>query len=248
MEKLERYIAENPQDGEALTLLGAAMMSLQRFEEAAQYYRRARAINGNTKTLLAANIEALMASGGKASLLIKKALQTEPNDPLILWLAGLSTRNAGKLSTALGYWQRAHENMSGEEKTQLGITIADLQKQIDNGVKSLAEVEVAVFLADDLKERISPDDTLFIFAKAAQGPAVPLAVHRTTAGALPLTVVLNDDMAMTPNLKLSAFDAYSIIARISKKGDAKAQKGDLFGQQTAKAGAQIVLSINQTQP
>ena len=83
---------------------------------------------------------------------------------------GLSTRNAGKLSTALGYWQRAHENMSGEEKTQLGITIADLQKQIDNGVKSLAEVEVAVFFADDLKERISPDDTLFIFAKAAQGP------------------------------------------------------------------------------
>ena len=65
VEKLERYIAENPQDGEALTLLGAAMMSLQRFEEAAQYYRRARAINGNTKTLLAANIEALMASGGK---------------------------------------------------------------------------------------------------------------------------------------------------------------------------------------
>ena len=59
--------------------------------------------------------------------------------------------------------------MSGEEKTQLGITIADLQKQIDNGVKSLAEVEVAVFLADDLKERISPDDTLFIFAKAARG-------------------------------------------------------------------------------
>ena len=40
VEKLERYIAENPQDGEALTLLGAAMMSLQRFEEAAQYYRR----------------------------------------------------------------------------------------------------------------------------------------------------------------------------------------------------------------
>ena len=90
-------------------------------------------------------------------------------------------------------------------------------------------------MADDLKERISPDDTLFIFAKAAQGPAVPLAVHRTTAGALPLTVVLNDDMAMTPNLKLSAFDAYSIIARISKKGDAKAQKGDLFGQQTGQS-------------
>ena len=249
VKKLERYIAENPQDGEALTLLGAAMMSLQRFEDAARYYRRARAINGNTKTLLAANIEALMASGVKASLLIKKALQTEPSDPLILWLAGLSARNDGKLSTALGYWQRAHENMSGKEKTQLGITIADLQKQIDNGAKGLAEVEVAVFLADDLKEQVGPDDTLFVFAKAAQGPAVPLAVHRTTASALPLTVVLNDGMAMTPNLNLSAFDTYSIIARISKKGDAKAQKGDLFGQQMTKAGgAQIVLSINQIQP
>ena len=72
-------------------------------------------------------------------------------------------------------------------------------------------------MADDLKERISPDDTLFIFAKAAQGPAVPLAVHRTTAGALPLTVVLNDDMAMTPNLKLSAFDAYSISLASQKR-------------------------------
>ena len=107
--------------------------------------------------------------------------------------------------------------MSGEEKTQLGITIADLQKQIDNGVKSLAEVEVAVFLADDLKERISPDDTLFIFAKAAQGPAVPLAVHRTTAGALPLTVVLNDDMAMTPNLKLSALTPIPLSLASQKK-------------------------------
>ena len=50
------------------------MMSLQRFEEAAQYYRRARAINGNTKTLLAANIEALMASRRQSLFVDKKGV------------------------------------------------------------------------------------------------------------------------------------------------------------------------------
>jgi cytochrome c-type biogenesis protein CcmH len=62
---------------------------------------------------------------------------------------------------------------------------------------------------------------------------------------LPLKVVLDDSMAMMPQLKLSGFEAVKVGARISLSGTPKAQAGDLFSEKTAvKAGDQIELVID----
>lgn len=92
-----------------------------------------------------------------------------------------------------------------------------------------ARVSGTVTLAPALKGRVSPSDTLFVFARAADGPRMPLAILRKQAKDLPVQFVLDDSMAMTPTMKLSSFPEVIVGARISKSGDAMPQKGDLQG-------------------
>ena len=60
---------------------------------------------------------------------------------------------------------------------------------------------------------------------------MPLAVSRITVGDLPVTVTLDDSMAMIPNMTLSAFPSVTIGARISPTGNPLAQSGDWFAEQ-----------------
>jgi len=87
-------------------------------------------------------------------------------------------------------------------------------------------ITVKVSLDPKLKGKVRPSDTLFVFARAAQGPAMPLAIARLTAAQLPASVTLSDAMSMMPNLTISKFGQIVLGARISKSGDASPQKGD----------------------
>jgi cytochrome c-type biogenesis protein CcmH len=86
---------------------------------------------------------------------------------------------------------------------------------------------VNVILDPKLKDRLDPSATLFVFARAANGPPMPLAIQRVPASGLPLTVTLDESMGMLPTMKLSMFPQVIIGARISKSGNALAQSGDL---------------------
>ena len=93
-----------------------------------------------------------------------------------------------------------------------------------------ASVQVRVRLAPALAARVQPGDTLFVFARAAEGPRMPLAIARRGAGELPLEVTLDDSSAMSPQMRLSAFERVVIGARVSRSGNAVPQSGDLEGQ------------------
>ena len=86
---------------------------------------------------------------------------------------------------------------------------------------------IEVTLDESLREQVSPSDVLFVYARAAEGPRMPLAIQRLPAGRLPVTVRLDESMAMTPNMTLSTFPQIVVEARISKSGNAVAQPGDL---------------------
>ena len=86
---------------------------------------------------------------------------------------------------------------------------------------------VKVTLAPSLTAKVAPDDTVFVYAKAASGPPMPLAIQRLHANQLPATIVLTDGMGMLPSMKLSNFPQVIIGARISKSGNAIARSGDL---------------------
>jgi cytochrome c-type biogenesis protein CcmH len=96
--------------------------------------------------------------------------------------------------------------------------------------KGKTEVKVSVNLDSKLKTKAAPGDTVFIFARAVQGPPMPLAIVKKQVKDLPVTVSLNDAMAMMPNMTMSSVPKIYIGARISKSGNAMPQTGDLQGR------------------
>ena len=107
-----------------------------------------------------------------------------------------------------------------------------------------------VQLAGALKDKVAPTDTVFIFARAANGPRMPLAILKSKASELPLNFSLDDSNAMSPEMKLSKFPNVVIAARISRSGDAMPQSGDLLGQigPVATGSGKLVLVIDGVQP
>jgi hypothetical protein len=108
-------------------------------------------------------------------------------------------------------------------------------------------IKLYVELSPELKARANANDTVFIYATAMQGPPMPIAIKRLQVKDLPVKVVLDDSSAMMPNRKLSMFDQVSLMARVSKSGNATSAPGDLQGEQTGKVGnGQLVeLMIDQ---
>lgn len=99
-------------------------------------------------------------------------------------------------------------------------------------------VKVRVNLSGRLISKVSPGDTVFVFARAVNGPRMPLAIVRKQVSDLPFTVTLDDTMAMMPAAKLSGFKQVTIGARVSKSGQAIPQSGDLSGEVTPVSPAQ----------
>lgn len=93
-----------------------------------------------------------------------------------------------------------------------------------------ASIQVEVALDPALAGRLHGSETVFVFARAVNGPPAPLAVKRLSAADLPATVVLSDGDSMAQGLSLSTFPQVQISARISLTGNAIASTGDLQGQ------------------
>lgn len=102
---------------------------------------------------------------------------------------------------------------------------------------------VTVRLSPELRAKAAPDNTLYIFARAAQGPAMPLAIVRKQAKDLPVTVTLDDSTAMSPDMKLSNFPEVVVGARITPSGDALARPGDLEGLSAPTRDASVDVTI-----
>ncbi len=92
-----------------------------------------------------------------------------------------------------------------------------------------AWLDVSVSVAPELAGRMPPETAVFVFARAASGPPMPLAVQRLTLADLPTSVRLDDSMAMMPQLRLSAFPRVVVGVRVSPSGQAMPQPGDLEG-------------------
>jgi cytochrome c-type biogenesis protein CcmH len=107
-----------------------------------------------------------------------------------------------------------------------------------------------VSLSPALRANTSPEDQVFIFARAAQGPKMPLAVMRKKVKELPATFSLDDSMAMAPEMRLSSFPEIVVGARISKSGNAAPQSGDLEGfSKPVKLGAGgVAVVIDSARP
>ena len=120
-----------------------------------------------------------------------------------------------------------------------------------NGATSSPRLTVNVALDPKLKDKIDGDATLFVFARAASGPPMPLAIQRLKASQLPVTVTLDDSMSMMPAMSLSKFPEVVVGARVSKSGNAMPQSGDLQTLSAPLASSRtepVALQIDQVVP
>jgi len=108
-------------------------------------------------------------------------------------------------------------------------------------------LQVTVNVSEAVKQKFNASDVVFVYAKAKQGPRMPLAAQRLTLAALPATIILDDSMAMVDGVNLSAFEQLQVSARLSQSGSAIAQSGDYIGQQdvdiSKEAAADFALTI-----
>lgn len=111
---------------------------------------------------------------------------------------------------------------------------------------SSASLKVSVSLSPAVARRAAPQDTVFVFARAAQGPRMPLAIVRLQVKDLPTTVVLDDTHGMSPQMSLASVPEVVVVARVSKSGMAAAQPGDLEGATgPVKPGQAVSISITK---
>ena len=116
---------------------------------------------------------------------------------------------------------------------------------------SITSLSVTVNVSDEVRKKFNANDVIFVYAKAKQGPRMPLAAQRMTLAELPATVVLDDSMAMMEGMNLSAFEQLVVSARASKSGTAIAQSGDYIGStdfENNKTQASINIVIDTAVP
>ena len=91
-------------------------------------------------------------------------------------------------------------------------------------------IRVVVTLGEDMYSGLTGNETVFVFARAVNGPQFPIAAVRTTVSALDTEIILSDAQAMQAQFALSKFDEVRLVARISRSGTPTAASGDIEGQ------------------
>jgi cytochrome c-type biogenesis protein CcmH len=231
--RLAARMRENPDDVEGWKMLGRSYSVLGRFAEAADAYAKAAVRAPRDAQLLADFADALaMARGqsleGEPEKLVLRALEIDPNNLKALALAGTAAFGRRDFAGAVTYWERMlpHVPADSEDARTIRENVAEARKLTSQPSIALTGT---VSLSPQLQGKAEPDDVVFVFARAVEGPPMPLAVARTRVRELPYRFRLDDSMAMTPAAKLSAFPRVIVGARVSKAGTAAAQPGDLQG-------------------
>jgi cytochrome c-type biogenesis protein CcmH len=232
--RLERAVAAQPDSAEGLYFLGRTYMAQDRPADAAKMFERAANLAGRQSELLGQWAQAQYFADGKKwsdkiQALTDEALKADPKEVTSLGLLGIAAFEGERYQQAIDYWNRLlaqlPEGDKSREALQGGINRATERLEASGGkvaaapaAKVAALLKVRVDLASELKGKVQPGDSVFIFARAVSGPPAPLAAKRLTVADLPVTVELGDADAMMPQLKLSNFPEVQLVARISRAG------------------------------
>ena len=259
-------LKQDPDNVKGWIMLGRSYKYMKKYDLAAEALGKAYALANDDPELMLDYADALsMTQGGrmtgKPAELVFKSLQKSPNSVSGLWLAGIAKAETGEYKQAMQYWKKLETLLTpgSADLEALQKQMAAVQAQIPGfeEIKPLVtevqqeagvSIDVKVSINPGIKAKVNPGDTVFIYAKALTGPPMPLAIVRKQVSDLPLSVTLNDSMAMMPAMKLSNFNAVKVMARISKSGTAMQQKGDFIGMlelKTLTGNATIALVINQ---
>ena len=213
---------------------------------------------------------------GKPAALVARALEIDPKNKRALAMAATIALEAHDLNGSLTLWRRLAAELppGSEDLSEITAVISQLEGAHNAGkggatstaalakqatttaspastsTSSAGSIKGRVVVSPQFASKIGPADTVFIFARAVEGPRMPLAILRISAKELPKDFTLDDSLGMAGGAKLSSVASVMIEARVSKSGNAMPQSGDLFGRSApVKPGASgINITIDQVVP
>jgi cytochrome c-type biogenesis protein CcmH len=221
-ELIHQALSIDPEYPKALALAGTVEFEQKRFEQAADYWERLLAV---------IPVDSKLAESVSESIAEAKSLSSNGQVEPVLEQASIPETDNQENQTAVA-------DSGSDDSSTTTDTVAD------------ASISGTVTLSGAIAAKAAPNDTLFIYARAETGPRMPLAIHRLKVSDIPANFTLNDDMAMTPTMKISSFPEVVVEARISKSGQAVPTSGDLQGfSQPVKLGDKdISIVIDQQVP
>ena len=237
-----------PENSDAWYRLGQSLVSVGEFDGALKAYNQVLRIEGPQADVFGAKAQAAYYKNeqkidSRVQGFIDQALTIDPNDPSTNILLGMHNFIATNYQVAISHWQRVVDSDKQNVNKQALIEVIDEAKarlanpnaisaeETKNGTTAVGpQLTVNVKLSDEILEELSQenDKTVFIYAISSDTSRgrMPLAAVKILASDLPITVVLNDSRAMTPQAKLSDVETVHIYAVVSAKGGAGINSGD----------------------
>ena len=271
-DQLRKRLEESPDNADGWAMLGQTYMRLERYEQAAEAYRRLADVvsedrNASAVALGLAAQANYFASEGEMTPAVIDAIAAaralNPDEVNALGLMGINAFGQQNYREAIEYWQRITE--VAPDHPQLGA----IRGGIEEAYRRLGEtppgqvasepqqaagpgVSLRVSLDEGLRQQVADNTVLFIFARPASAAGgAPVAVARMTAGDLPAEIRLDDRYAMSPESAISGQEDVVVVARLSRSGSVNPQPGDWEGRveaevlPPAEAEPPVELVINQ---
>lgn len=253
-DKLAERMKGTPEDAEGWAMLGRSYSVLGRHPEALVAYEKAVQLRKDDPNLLADYADSLAVKNGRKLTgepmqWVQAALKIDPNTPKALALAGTHAFDLKDYAAAVKYWEQlvavAPADSNFVQQVQSGLDearqLAGLPAKAGDAVAAPAAMALpgsavsgTVSLSPALAKLAGPDDTVFIYARAADGgQRMPLAIQRRQVKDLPIAFTLDDSSSMSPAARISGVKQVIVSARVSKSGQAMPAPGDLTGQSAA---------------
>lgn len=269
IERLDQITQENPKDPQAWTMLGRANSVMGQHDKALAAFEKALALSKTDPDLMADYADSLAMNNnqslrGEPMVWIERALKLDPKNIKALAMAGSNAFDLKDYAGAVKFWSKVVQIGPADNRmVQMVASSLDEARQLAGmpAAKAPAQSSTAqspaaapgktlsgtVLLAANLQKQVRPEDTVFIFARAAEGSRMPLAIVRKQVKDLPFGFTLDDSTAMSAANKLSGAGQVIVGARISRSGEAMPQPGDLTGQSgpIAPGASGLKIEINE---
>jgi len=233
MIELKQYLEKNADDSEAWQTLGLVLFELDDIDGSLQAYERSYQLNSKNVSMLVEYASAVATSQndqftGRASTLVREALEINPDAPDALYLAGLVAVNAGQFDLSRQLWQKALSLLPQDhpDRSILEDILVEFA-QIQGEPIPEHQVVINVDLSDRLRQDEFKNHYLMIYVKAAQGRPMPVAIQKVQIKDFTGVVTLTDENSVMPSRKLSQSGQVIAVVRLSQSGAAMRQTGDI---------------------
>ncbi|MBS3798846.1 c-type cytochrome biogenesis protein CcmI [Pseudoalteromonas sp. BDTF-M6] len=236
---LRTRLAQDGDDAVAWLMLGRVAMTLNDYEMAMQAFDKVLAMDPENLSAKVSYAQSLLIKGdemamNQAAKLLSQVLQVQPQNIDAISMLALIAYERKDWTEAKSAFELILATMTEQDPRYAMVSerIAEIDSRLaqEQNSEPTHQVQVQVTLAEEIANRIPHNAVLFVFAKAAEGPAMPLAVKRFEQFSLPMSVTLSEADAMMAQLSLQQFEQIQVIARISKDGDVAVALGELEGK------------------